>query len=98
MGEVNWTSEAEGWLREVHDYIAQDSPEAATKVVNGIFERARVLVSYPEVGHRYRVEPTGDIRILLYGHYRITYLLKKDGVIDIIGVFHGALDIDRYLP
>jgi len=25
-----------------------------------------------------------------------TYLIKPDGNIDIIGVFHGALDIERY--
>jgi toxin ParE1/3/4 len=38
-----------------------------------------------------------EIRILLYEHYRITYLIKQDGNIDIIGVFHGALEIERYL-
>jgi plasmid stabilization system protein ParE len=37
-----------------------------------------------------------EVRILLYEHYRITYLIKQDGDIDILGVFHGALDIERY--
>jgi plasmid stabilization system protein ParE len=36
-------------------------------------------------------------RILLYGHYRIAYLIKSADEIDVLGVFHGALDIDRYL-
>jgi len=36
------------------------------------------------------------IEILLYGHYRITYLVKNGGDIDILGVFHGALDISKY--
>jgi len=36
------------------------------------------------------------VRILLYGHYRITYLIKSDGDIDVIGVFHGSLDISKY--
>ncbi|MBI5506369.1 MAG: type II toxin-antitoxin system RelE/ParE family toxin, partial [Deltaproteobacteria bacterium] len=30
------------------------------------------------------------------GHYRIAYLIKPDGSIDILGVFHGALDIERF--
>ena len=30
------------------------------------------------------------------GHYRIAYLIKPDGNIDILGVFHGALEIERY--
>jgi len=36
------------------------------------------------------------VRILLYGHYRIAYLIKADGNIDILGVFHGSLDISKY--
>jgi plasmid stabilization system protein ParE len=51
----------------------------------------------PELGHTYREEPEGDIRILLYGHCRIAYIITED-CIDILGVFHGALDIERYLP
>jgi len=38
----------------------------------------------------------GEIRILLYGHYRIAYIITDD-FIDILGVFHGALQIERYL-
>jgi len=34
--------------------------------------------------------------MILYGHYRIAYLVKDDDNIDILGVFHGALDITRY--
>jgi plasmid stabilization system protein ParE len=29
-------------------------------------------------------------------NYRITYLVKDDGNVDILGVFHAALDISRY--
>jgi plasmid stabilization system protein ParE len=36
------------------------------------------------------------VRVLLYGHYRIAYLVKDGGDIDILGVFHGALDINKY--
>ena len=49
------------------------------------------------MGYKYRTEPEGDIRILLYGHYRIAYLIRSNEMIDILGVFHGAMDIDRYL-
>jgi len=33
----------------------------------------------------------------IYGHYRITYIIKSENRIDIIGVFHGALNMERYL-
>ena len=97
MAEINWTAEAEGWLRDIYDYIAQDSPESAAQVVEGIYEKAQLLRRFPEMGHRYDRIPDKHVRILLYGHYRIAYLIRPDGNIDILGVFHGALDIDRYL-
>ena len=97
MVEIRWTEEAHHWLRDIYDYIADDNPAAAQKVVAGIYEKTQVLKRFPEIGHRYRVEAMGEIRILLYGHYRIAYLLNPPSSIDILGVFHGAIDIDRYL-
>ena len=97
MAKIRWTGEAERWLKDIYDYIAQDNPTAAAKVVSGIYEKAQILSDFPEIGYKYRSEPEGDIRILLYGHYRIAYLIKGKESVDIVGVFHGALDIDRYL-
>jgi hypothetical protein len=39
--------------------------------------------------------PRRQARLPLW-HYRIACLIKDDGNIDILGVFHGALDITRY--
>jgi plasmid stabilization system protein ParE len=98
VAEIRWTDEANLWLRDIHDYIAADNPEAAQRVALGIYEKSQLLRRFPEMGHKYRSEDEGDVRILLYGHYRIAYLLKPSTDIEILGVFHGALDIDRYLP
>ena len=98
MAEIRWTSEAITWLNDIYDYIAHDNPTVASTIVAGIYKTAQLLRRYPEIGYKYRSEQEGDIRILLYGHYRIAYLLRHDQKIDILGVFHGALDIDRYLP
>ena len=98
MAKIRWTSEAETWLRDIYGYIATDNPLAATKVVEGIYNKAQILRQFPEIGYIHRAEVEGEIRILLYGHYRIAYLLRKEeNVVDVLGVFHGALDIDRYL-
>lgn len=97
MAEINWTHEAEKWLKDIHDYIALDNPLAANRVIMGIYEKAQILKKHPQIGHKYYYERNEDIRILLYGHYRIAYLIKEDDNIDILGIFHGALDIDKYL-
>ncbi len=97
MAEINWTAEADLWLRDIFDYIATDNPAAAAGVITGIQNKAAILREFPESGHLYRSLPEGEVRTLLYGHYRIAYLLKPTKNIDILGVFHGAMEIDRYL-
>jgi plasmid stabilization system protein ParE len=95
VGSIAWTNEAQHWLKDIHEFIAQDNPVAADRVVLGIYDRAQVLEQHPEIGHRYR-DSDRHVRVLLYGHYRIAYLVKSNGDIEILGVFHGALDIERY--
>lgn len=75
--------------------ISADNLAAASIVVNGIYERSQILADHPEIGYRYH-SSSRQIRILLYGHYRIAYLVKDSGDVDILGVFHGVLDITRY--
>lgn len=94
MAELTWTHEALLWLRDIHDYIAADEPNAALRTVEGIFARAQDLRLFPSMGYRYPGSRR-DVRILLYGHYRIAYTVDGSDV-TILGVFHGALDLDRY--
>jgi len=65
--------------------------------VKSIYDKVQILRDLPEIGYRYRTEEEGEIRILLYGHYRIAYLIRNTDQIDILGVFHGSLDIESYL-
>lgn len=96
MAKINWTAEAEKWLYEIHDYIAEDNPRDAQQTVESIYVKAKILSEFPKLGYRYEQILDREIRILLYGHYRIAYLIKPNNEIDILGVFHGALDITRY--
>lgn len=95
MAEIKWTEEAQRWLADIFEYIAADNPGAAGRTVQGIYERAQILASFPEIGQRY-LASSRNVRIFLYGHYRIAYLVKDDGIVDVLGVFHGSLDITRY--
>ena len=96
MAKIEWTLEAERWLKDIHDYISEDNPRAASDVVEGIYLRAQDLLRFPQLGHLYDPSSDDEIRVLLYGHYRIAYLIDDDRIV-ILGVFHGALDIERYL-
>ena len=97
MVELNWTFEAEQWLHDIYDYISKENPGAAFQTIESIYKRVQILKQFPESGYCYNRNHSHNIRILLYGHYRIAYLIKPDKNIDILGVFHGSLDIKRYL-
>jgi addiction module RelE/StbE family toxin len=98
MGQVVWTAEAQRWLRDIHDYIAEDNPAAAERVALAIWDSVRVLQEHPRLGQRYHYVTDREVRILHYSHYRIAYLIHEGtGGIDILGVFHGSLPIERYL-
>lgn len=98
MGKkVRWTDEAADWLEKVHDYIALDKPSAAQKLVKEVLQKAKLLEKFPEIGHHLSDFPERNVRVLLYGHYRIVYTIKNGEQIDILGVFHGALDLKKYL-
>ena len=97
MVTINWTDEADYWLKDIHDYIAQDNQKIAKKVVNEIFAKTQILATFPKIGYPYPNNEDKEIRVLLYGHYRIAYLVKDESNIDILGIFHGALAIERYL-
>jgi len=95
LAEINWTRESELWLEDIYNYIAVDSPHAAAQTIANIYEQVQLLRTHPRLGRKYELERAREVRILLYQHYRITYVIHQNTNIDIIGVFHGALDIDR---
>ncbi len=96
MVVINWTSEAQTWLKDIFDYIASDNLDIAKQVVDEIYQKTQVLQSFPQIGYSYPNPENFEIRVLLYGHYRIAYLIENKDRIDILGVFHGALDIKQY--
>ena len=84
MVEINWTHEAQVLLKDIHGYIALDNPDAAQRTIEGIFARVQLLKRHPRLGHRYEAEATREVRILLYGHYRIAYLIRSEQSIDMV--------------
>ena len=97
MAAVEWTAEAERRLRLVHDYISEDNFTAASNVVVEIYEKVQLLGSHPRLGQRYELIADREIREILYGNYRIPYLVVSEDLIGVLGVFHSAMDLGRYL-
>jgi len=54
-------------MRDIFEYIAHDNPEAAARVVEGVYDRVQVLAEFPRIGHRHEPVPDREVRTLLYG-------------------------------
>ena len=39
MARIVWTQEAIRWLDEIYSYIANDNPDASSRVVSGIYDK-----------------------------------------------------------
>lgn len=87
--KVVWTNRAKAHLRDIHDYIAQDAPAVAAKVVRHLVLRSSQLASLPRTGRSVPEYQREDIRELLVRPYRIIYLVQQEqGRIDVLTVRH----------
>jgi len=78
-------------IAEAEDWIAADSPEAAERWIEGLFDVLDRLKAMPA---RYPLAPedqdqVDEIRHLIYGRYRILFTIRPGRVL-ILHVRHGA--------
>ncbi|HBC89724.1 MAG TPA: type II toxin-antitoxin system RelE/ParE family toxin [Lentisphaeria bacterium] len=90
--KVHWTNTAEGHLDAIYDYIAQDSPEYALRMVDRITRRSQQIAAFPLSGHTVPEYEIEQIREIIEIPYRIIYYIKPDQI-DILAVIHGAQNI-----
>jgi len=85
--KVQWTNRAKSRLHLIYEYIAEDSPKTALKVIDRLTNRSRQLNALPNTGRRVAEYDQDDIRELLERPYRIIYRIKPEQI-DILTVMH----------
>lgn len=96
MAKIIWTAKASDWMEKIYHYVVADKPLAAGKLIEEIYQKAKLLHEFPEMGQRLPAYRKKNIRVLLYGHYRILYEIESNGDINILSVLHGALDLKKH--
>jgi plasmid stabilization system protein ParE len=71
--KIIWSPLAITRINEIVDYIAEDSPEAARKWVDEIFNKIERIEKFPLSGRLLPEIDRKDIREILFGNYRIIY-------------------------
>ncbi len=90
MVQINWTNRAKKDLKQIHDFISNDSFTYANNQVNRILYRVEVLIHLPLVGKTVQEINDKTIREIIEGNYRIIYRIMSPNRIDILTIHHGA--------
>jgi toxin ParE1/3/4 len=88
---VKWSGPARMDLKQIHDYIANDSRYYAKKVVQTIAERTEELMAFPQRGRMVTEIDNPNIRELFVYSYRLIYEISSEGI-EILAVIHGKRD------
>jgi plasmid stabilization system protein ParE len=90
--KVHWTDTAEEHLAAIRAYIAQDSPEYATRMVDRLTRRSQHIAGFPLSGRRVPEYDMDQIREVIEGAYRIIYHIGPEQV-DVLAVMHAAMNV-----
>jgi addiction module RelE/StbE family toxin len=90
--KVVWTDTAKRNLRTIHDYIAQNSPAYAKRMVDRLTSRSKQIAAFPLSGRVVPEFEAKQIREVLERPYRIIYHIQSDHI-DVIVVLHMSRTI-----
>lgn len=98
MSRYILSGEAQADLREIRDYIAEDSVRAARRVMPEFTSAFRGLALMRYKGHR-REDLTSRQDVLFWSlfSYLIIYRPEKNKSIEVLAVLHGNRDVERLL-
>lgn len=90
MVKIVWTKASIIDLKEIFEYIAEDSVHYADLTVNKIYQGAQIVAVNPYSGRIVPIFNEPLIRELVNGNYRIIYRIKSNVQVDILRVYHSA--------
>ena len=85
--KIRWTKRAILRLKDIHDYIALDSPRAASMVARLILESLKRLEMFPKSGRPGRIEGTREL-VVPGLPYVLPYRVVDEEIL-IISVIHS---------
>jgi toxin ParE1/3/4 len=91
MAVVEWSPKARMRLREIHAYVAKDSPFNAARLVDRLMRRGEALAAEPRIDRRVPEYLEQNLREVLERPYRLIFRVRP-GRVDILTVLNT---IDR---
>jgi addiction module RelE/StbE family toxin len=88
---VIWSTPAKDDLKNIFEYISQDSTYYAKRVIRNIIEKSTELEHFPERGRVIPEIKGSNIREVFIYSYRLMYEIDPENIY-ILGVIHGKRD------
>ena len=86
---VEWLPAARKDLLDIFDYILEDDPQAAARVLDRIEEAVGLLTDHPGMGRPGRVEGTREL-VIAGLPYIVPYAHRRDRIY-VLRVLHGSM-------
>jgi len=90
MVTLFWTKLSKDDLKEIYDFIADDSEKYAMLTVNKIYNQSQKIIVNPTLGRIVPEIRDKDVRELIMGNYRIIYRIVNSTQVDILRIYHSA--------
>lgn len=90
MVSIEWTELSINDIKEIFDFIAEDSHRYAAITAAKIYQRIQPVSTNPLLGKVVPEFGNKLIREVLEGNYRIIYRIKSKTQIDVLRVYHSA--------
>ena len=89
MIRVIWTRQAVEDVEAIKAYVARDSVQYASFLVERVVAAVDRLESFPESGRVVPEVGDGSLREVIFGSYRVVYRVQAESV-QVVTVHHGA--------
>lgn len=86
--KIRWTIQAADDLESVYEFISEISLRSANELVDRILADIDNLERFPQLGRAGRIENTREL--VIPGTPFIVVYRMLHGVVEILGIFHGA--------
>jgi toxin ParE1/3/4 len=96
MPDIRRTAQAEEDLIDLWQYVTQDNPGAADRLLDEIEDKCALLAANPQLGPA-RPDIAADCRYFPVGRYLILYRLIPDGI-EVVRVVQGSRRLENLFP
>ena len=94
MVQINWTYQAKDDLKNIADYISNDSKHYAKLHITKLKVRTQVLKTHVHIGRIVPEINKVNVRELIEGNFRIVYKVVSKNQIDVLTIHHSSRDMN----